>query len=329
MSAHPDSAADPNPTVEEPQARLDTDGGGLSSAEAQRRLASVGPNAIEERRKGLSELAPFFWGPIPWMIEVALVLSALLRHWADVAIVGILLVVNAGVGFWQAHSAADAVAALKRQLALRATVHRDGTWSDVDAAELVPGDVVRIRLGDIVPADVTLLDGGYLRIDQSALTGESLPVDRRRGESAYSGSTVVQGEMTAIVCDTGARTFFGKTARLVAAAAPVSHFQKAVLTIGDYLIWLSLALVAVLIIVELFRGAAVITLIQFALILTVAAIPGGHAGGAIGDHGDRRHGAVAHESHCHASEVTRGDGRHRRVVQRQDRYSYREQAGAW
>jgi H+-transporting ATPase len=274
MSTHPGSAATENSTIEELQARLDSDGQGLSNTEAQRRLASVGPNSIEEhRRSALAELATFFWGPIPWMIEVALVLSAVLQHWADVVIVGILLLVNAAIGFWQEHTAADAVAALKQQLALGAMVRRDGAWCDVDAAELVPGDVVRIRLGDIVPADVTLLDGGYLRIDQSALTGESLPVDKRRGEPAYSGSIVVQGEMTAIVTDTGPRTFFGKTTRLVAAAAPVSHFQKAVLNIGDYLIWLSLALVALLVVVELARDQNIITLIQFALILTVAAIP--------------------------------------------------------
>ncbi len=123
------------------------------------------------------------------------------------------------------------------------------------------------------PPTSQLLDGDYLSIDQSALTGESLPIERRHGESAYSGSIVVRGEMTAVVTETGSRTYFGKTTRLVAAAAPVSHFQKAVLAIGDYLIWLSLALVAVLIIVELFRGAAVLTLVQFALILAVAAIP--------------------------------------------------------
>jgi len=274
MSAPPDTVAAHDPTIEDLQERLGTDGGGLSSAEAERLLASVGPNAIEEHhRSALAQFASFYWGPIPWMIEVALVLSAVLRHWDDVAIVGILLVVNAAVGFWQQHAAADAVAALKKQLALRATVRRDGTWGERDAADLVPGDLVRIRLGDIVPADVSLLDGDYVRIDQSALTGESLPVDKRRGQSAYSGSVVVQGEMTALVTETGPRTYFGKTTRLVAGAAPVSHFQKAVLAIGDYLIWLSLALVSLLVIVELFRGAAVLTLIQFALILTVAAIP--------------------------------------------------------
>jgi H+-transporting ATPase len=247
---------------------------GLTAGEAARRLAETGPNAIPEKHRSmLAELGSFFWGPIPWMIEVALVLSAILRHWADVIIVGVLLVFNAGVGFWQQRTAADAVAALKSQLALRATVCRDGTWAEVDAAGLVPGDVVRIRLGDIIPADVVLLDGDYLRVDQSALTGESLPTDKRPGDAAYSGSVAVQGSMTAVVTATGQSTYFGKTTKLVATAQPVSHFQKAVLTIGDYLIWLSLALIAVLVIVELFRGAGVLTLLQFALILTIAAIP--------------------------------------------------------
>ncbi len=255
-------------------AGLKTSRQGLTAQEAARRLAETGPNAIsEEHRSLLAELGSFFWGPIPWMIEVALVLSAILRHWPDVIIVGVLLMFNAGVGFWQERTAADAVAALKNQLALRATVCRDGAWAEIDAAGLVPGDVVRIRLGDIIPADVVLLDGEYLRVDQSALTGESLPADKHPGDAAYSGSVAVQGSMTAVVTATGQATYFGKTTKLVATAQPVSHFQKAVLTIGDYLIWLSLALIAVLVIVELFRGAKVLTLLQFALILTVAAIP--------------------------------------------------------
>lgn len=271
MSAETDLMRVP---LAEALAELGTSEAGLSSEQARTRLERYGANAIAEHRRGtLAELASFFWGPIPWMIEIAFVLSGILRHWDDVAIIGVLLVVNAMVGFWQEHAAADAVAALKRQLALRTTVRRDGRWREADAAELVPGDVVRVRLGDIVPADARLLDGDYLRIDQSALTGESLPVDKRRGDIAYSGSLAVQGDMTAVVAVTGSRTYFGRTARLVATARPVSHFQKAVLTIGDYLIWLSLALVAVLVIVELFRGVDVLTLIQFALILAVAAIP--------------------------------------------------------
>ena len=255
-------------------AGLKTSRDGLAAAEAARRLAETGPNVIaEQRRSVLAEVGSFFWGPIPWMIEVALILSAVLRHWPDVIIVGVLLVFNAGVGFWQEHTAADAVAALKRQLALRAAVRRDGNWTEIDAAGLVPGDVVRIKLGDVIPADVVLLDGEYLRVDQSALTGESLPADKGQRDVAYSGSVAVQGSMTAVVTATGAATYFGKTTKLVAAAQPKSHFQRAVLTIGDYLIWLSLALVVLLVVVEIFRGAKILTLVQFALILTVAAIP--------------------------------------------------------
>jgi H+-transporting ATPase len=255
-------------------ASLKTSRQGLTAREAARRLAEAGPNAIpEEHRSLLAELGPFFWGPIPWMIEVAFFLSAILRHWSDTIIVGVLLVFNAGVGFWQERTAADAVAALKSQLALRARVCRDGAWAQVDAAGLVPGDLVRIQLGDIIPADVALLDGEYLRVDQSALTGESLPADKHPGDAAYSGSVAVQGSMTAVVTATGQATYFGKTTKLVATAQPVSHFQKAVLTIGDYLIWLSLALITVLVLVELLRGAKTLTLLQFALILTVASIP--------------------------------------------------------
>ena len=254
--------------------KLDTDGQGLTATEAARRLETVGPNAIgEKRRNEFAELASFFWGPIPWMIEVADLLSGILRHWDDVIIVSILLVFNAAVGFWQEHTAADAVAALKRQLALHATVFRDGHWAEIDASGLVPGDLVRLKLGDIIPADVFLLSGDFLRLDQSSLTGESLPVDKQHGQLAYSGSVAIQGEMTALVTQTGDRTYFGKTTRLVATAKSVSHFQKAVLTIGDYLIFLSLTLVSTLVIVELFRKANVLTLIQFALILTIAAIP--------------------------------------------------------
>jgi H+-transporting ATPase len=253
---------------------LTSSAAGLSAEEARERLAHYGLNALEEPRHNLMlKFLGYFWGPIPWMIEVAAVLSAAVRHWGDLAIIGALLVFNACVGFWQEHKAANALDALKKQLALMARVRRDGRWGEIEAKELVPGDVIRIRLGDVVPADVKLFEGDYLSVDQSALTGESLPVDKKSGDVAYSGSVVRQGEMVALVTATGGATFFGRTAKLVAKAGGVSHFQKAVLTIGDYLIALSVALVAVLIVVQLFRGAAFLELVQFALILTVASIP--------------------------------------------------------
>lgn len=248
--------------------------GGLSTQEAAKRLAETGPNALpEEKTAPWLRFLRFFWGPIPWMIEVAAVLSAVVRHWTDLIVICALLLFNAVIGFWQERKAQNALEALKSQLALKARVCRDGEWQEIPARELVPGDRVRVRLGDVIPADIELQDGDYLSVDQSALTGESLPVEKQSGDTAYSGSTAKQGEMTGTVTATGPRTAFGKTAALVGKAGGVSHFQKAVLHIGDYLIFLSLGLVAILIIVELFRGERPLELIQFALILTVASIP--------------------------------------------------------
>jgi H+-transporting ATPase len=247
---------------------------GLSAAEKQVRLAQFGPNALEEKKVSpLIKFLGYFHGPIPWMIEVAAILSAFVQHWVDFVIILVLLVFNAIIGFWQERKAASALDALKSQLALKARVLRDGQWGEIDAAELVPGDVIRLRLGDIIPADAKLIEGDYLSVDQSALTGESLPVSKKASDVVYSGSVARQGEMVAMVTATGGNTFFGRTAKLVESAGAVSYFQKAVLAIGDYLIYLSLALVAILILVQLFRHAPLLDLVQFALILTVASIP--------------------------------------------------------
>ncbi len=261
-------------SVDELLARLGTSRDGLTAQEAARRLAEHGPNElVEHRTSPLRQFLGYFWGPIPWMIEVAAVLSAVVRHWPDFVIIVVLLVFNALVGFWQEHQAANAVEALKEQLALESHVRRDGAWETIDAKELVPGDIIRIRLGDIIPADVRLIDGDYLSVDQSALTGESLPVSKASGDSAYSGSIAREGEMVGVVTETGSDTFFGKTAALVATAKPASHFQEAVLRIGDYLIYLSIGLAIVLLIVQLLRGSSILSLVQFTLILVVAAIP--------------------------------------------------------
>ena len=247
---------------------------GLTQAEAAQRLAQGGPNSLPEQHVSLlMRLLRYFWGPIPWMIEVAALLSALVRHWPDFIIIALLLLFNAGIGFWQEYKASSALDALKKQLALKCRVKRDGQWTQIDTAQLVPGDVVRVRLGDILPADLKLIEGDYLSVDQSALTGESLPVSRKLGEVVYSGSIAKQGEMVGVVYATGVNTYLGKTAQLVQKAGAVSHFQKAVLNIGDYLIYVSLGLVAILVLVELHRGLPWIDLLQFALILTVASIP--------------------------------------------------------
>jgi len=177
------------------------------------------------------------------------------------------------VGFWEERQAGNAIAALKATLAIKAKVKRDGKWTDPAARELVPGDVIRVRLGDIVPADARLLAGDPVEVDQSALTGESLPVTRKPGEAVFSGSIIRQGEIEAMVYATGTNTYFGRTAQLVQEAHTVSHFQRAVLKIGDYLIILAVALVAVIITVAIFRGDPILNTLEFALVLTVAAIP--------------------------------------------------------
>ena len=260
--------------IEELQKKLESSPEGLSQAEADKRLVQYGPNELEEKKTNMFlKFLTYFWGPIPWMIEVAVILSAVARHWPDFFIILLLLAANAVVGFWEEREAGNAIEALKAKLAVKARVKRDGKWITPAARELVPGDVIRLRLGDIVPADARLLDGDPVEVDQSALTGESLPAERKPGEAVFSGSIIRRGEISALVYATAKNTYFGKTAQLVQEAHTVSHFQKAVLKIGNYLIILAVALVAVIVTVAIFRGDPILTTLQFALVLTVAAIP--------------------------------------------------------
>src|SRR5665647_2812560 len=238
---------------------------GLTQAEAQKRLTQYGPNELEEKKTNLFlKFLSYFWGPIPWMIEVAVILSGVVRHWPDFFIILLLLMANAVVGFWEEREAGNAIAALKAKLAIKARVKRDDKWVTPAARELVPGDVIRLRLGDIVPADARLLDGDPVEEDQSTLTGESLPATRKPGEAVFSGSIIRQGEIGALVYATGKNTYFGKTAQLVQEAHTVSHFQRAVLKIGNYLIILAVTLVAVIVAVSILRGDPVLTTLQFA-----------------------------------------------------------------
>jgi H+-transporting ATPase len=258
----------------EVEKRLSSSPDGLTEAEAKKRLGQYGPNEIaEEKTNALLKFLGYFWGPIPWMIEVAVVLSAIVRHWPDFFIILLLLLANATIGFWEEREAGNAIEALKARLAIKARVKRDGKWITPSAKDLVPGDAIRLRLGDIVPADARLLSGDEVSVDQSALTGESLPATRKSGDAVFSGSIIRRGEIDALVYATGGKTYFGKTAELVETAVTVSHFQKAVLKIGDYLIVLALVLVAVIIGFSIYRGEAILTTLQFALVLTVAAIP--------------------------------------------------------
>ena len=184
----------PLPEVEK---QLGSSPDGLSQAEAQKRLTQYGPNELAEKKTNLFlKFLSYFWGPIPWMIEIAVILSGVVRHWPDFFIILLLLVANAVVGFWEEREAGNAIDALKAKLAIKARVKRDGKWINPPARELVPGDVIRMRLGDIVPADARLLDGDPVEVDQSALTGESLPAERKSGEAVFSGSIIRQGAIS-------------------------------------------------------------------------------------------------------------------------------------
>lgn len=261
-------------SVAELLGRLSTTEKGLSSSEAAKRLQQYGPNDIvEKKRSAIVAFLHYFWGPIPWMIEAAAILSALIQHWEDFGIIAALLAINAIVGFWQENKASNEIELLKKKLALGAKVLRDERWVDLPASALVPGDIVRLRLGNIVPADTKLVDGEYLLLDESALTGESLPVEKHPSDVAYASSIIRQGEMNALVVTTGMRTYFGRTTKLVEEAVTHSHFQKAIVKIGDYLIAIAAFLVTATTLVGLFRQQGILELLQFGLVLTVAAIP--------------------------------------------------------
>ncbi len=247
---------------------------GLKASDAALRLQKCGPNSIEEIRTSLFvKFFRYFWGPIPWMIEIAGILSLVVHHYVDFYIILTLLLVNGLVDFLEEFQAGNAVEELKKKLAPKCLVKRDGKWQELDAVQLVPGDIIRLRLGNIIPADAKLIEGDYLTVDQSTLTGESLPVTKKINDLVFSGSVAKQGEMIALVTATGQNTFFGKTTQLVEKAKPVSHFQKAVLQIGDYLIYISLGLACLLILVQIARGASFLELAQFVLILIIASIP--------------------------------------------------------
>jgi H+-transporting ATPase len=247
---------------------------GLSQGQVEERLARYGYNElIEKKANPILKFLSYFWGPIPIMIMVAAALSGILRHWPDLGVILALLIVNAVVGFREEYQASNTIEALKEKLAVRARVKREGSWQTIPARELVPGDVIRLRIGEIIPADARLLGGDPIQVDQSALTGESLPVEKKTGEAVFSGSIIKQGEIEALVYGTGQNTYYGKTAQLVETTKTQSHLQKAVLKIANYLIIVAIALAILILAVALVRGDQLLVVLQFTLVLTIAAVP--------------------------------------------------------
>ncbi len=263
-----------NKTITELYESLETDAIGLTSEEASARFENYGPNELLEKRVNpILKFLRYFWGPIPFMIEAAMILSVIVEHWTDFWIITLMLVMNGVVGFYQENKADNAIEKLKERLSPVARVLRDGKWNQISAREVVPGDIVRVRPGDVIPADLKLVSGEYLSVDQSALTGESLPVNKKVGDISYQGSPVQMGEMEGLVVNTGMNTYFGKTAQLVEDAVTKSHFEKIIMKIGNYLIALAMTMAVIVFIVGIIRGYDILENIRFVLVLTVAAIP--------------------------------------------------------
>src|SRR5450631_2806335 len=246
---------------------------GLTHAEVEIRRKEHGYNEVAETKgHPVLKFLGKFWGISAWMLELIMVLSAVLRKFSDLAVVGALLVVNAVLSFMQERRAAGVVEALRRRLQVNARVRRESIWQVIPARELVPGDIVRVRPGDIIPADVKLMSGA-LTVDQSALTGESKDADKALGAVLSSGSVVRRGEGNGVVMLTGAKTHFGRTTELVQEARPKLHIEAVVAKVVRWLFVIVGALLCMVVVLSLIRGAPLIEMIPLMLVLLMSAVP--------------------------------------------------------
>jgi len=246
---------------------------GLTAADVDVRRKEHGYNEVAEQKgHPVLQFLARFWGVSAWMLELIMILSAVLRKYSDLAVVGALLVVNAVLSFMQERRAAGVVETLRRRLQVTARVLREANWQVIPARELVPGDIVRVRTGDMIPADVKLLTGA-LSVDQSALTGESRDADKAAGDVLSSGSVVRRGEGNGVVMLTGAKTYFGRTTELVQKARPKLHIEAVVAKVVRWLFVIVGALVGVVIVMSLIRGASLVEMVPLMLVLLMSAVP--------------------------------------------------------
>jgi H+-transporting ATPase len=260
-------------SVAEALRALDTGAEGLTEAEAKNRSSIFGLNqVVEKRRSSIVDFLFRYWGPIPWLLELAIVLSIVLKHYLEAGIIFALLTTNTVIGQIQSRGSQRALEALKKRLAIKARVLRDGEWAIIEAREIVPGDIISVGLGDIVPADAKLISGD-LSIDQSILTGESLPIDVQQSAIIYSGSIVRRGEAKCVVVNTGGNTYFGKTAELVNIAKPKSHQEQIMLAIVRYMMFLGIGALVLVAAYAAVTGTGILTILAFAVIFLMGAVP--------------------------------------------------------
>ncbi len=260
-------------SIEETFAALGAGEKGLSDSEVEERAAVYGRNEItEKKRNPVLVFLRFYWGPMPWLLELAMALSLALGHTVEGVMIIALLTVNAIIGFVHTRGSMKAVELLKQRLAIKAKVLRDGNWKTISPGELVPGDILNVKLGDIVPADAKIVDGD-VSIDASALTGESLPEEKEREAVVYSGSVVRRGEAKCVVVNTGANTYFGKTAELVKIAKPKSHQEEIMLAIVKYMMYLGIAASLVVAVYAMVMHMTVLLIMTFVVVFLMGAVP--------------------------------------------------------
>ena len=252
---------------------LNTPESGLSSEEAKRRLDRDGPNMLPEKKVNpCLKFMSYYWGPMPICIWCAIIIELIRLDWIDFGVLSLLQFLNGFLGWYEEKNAGNAIEALKQRLAPKAVVKRDGQWDTINAAYLVIGDRIKIKLGDIIPAD-SRLGPGFLEVDQSALTGESLPVTKYEGDEVYQGSVCKRGDLEAIVCATGANTFFGKTSKLMSSVDQQGNFQKIIFKITVFLMVISFTLVIIIFIVVMVKGNNFLETLSICVVILVASIP--------------------------------------------------------
>jgi len=261
-------------SVEETIRLLETSPNGLTESEVLERIGRFGRNEVVEREKNpVLDFLSHYWGPMPWLLELAMMLSYVLGHYLELLIVFGLLTTNAIIGFLHTRSSQRALDLLKKRLAVKARVLRNGEWKIQDARDLAPGDIIGIGLGDLVPADAKVSGDGEVSVDQSALTGESLPVTVRQSGIVYSSSVVRRGETRCIVVNTGVNTYFGKTAQLVRIAKPVSHQQQVMMAVVKYTMYVSLGALVIVGGDSALVHADILSLLNLTLTFLLGAVP--------------------------------------------------------
>ena len=259
--------------TDEVQEILETTPAGLSEGEAESRIKLFGLNEIAEtKRNPLREFVKRYWGPMPWLLELAIVLTVILKHFTESGIIFVLLTVNAVIGYIQSKNSQKAVELLKRKLEINAMVLRDGKWLLVEAKKLVPGDVIKVKLGDLVPGDLYIFEG-EVSVDESALTGESLPKELHSTDVVYSSSIVKRGEALGAIVNTGGQTYFGKTVDLVKIAKPKSKQEALMLSIVKYMMYLGIAASILVSAYALYLHKDILFILSFIVIFLIGAIP--------------------------------------------------------